>query len=78
MRQTEEKHDGHAGAIYLSDLAAQYFPKSTIRSAVTQLRRWVKLNGELCQRLDELHYEPHQRTLTPLQHEAVLYYLGEP
>jgi len=28
-------------AIYMSELALEYFPRSTKRSAVTQLRRWV-------------------------------------
>ena len=33
-------------AIYLSDLALQYFPHSTSRSAVSQLRRWIVLNSD--------------------------------
>lgn len=64
-------------AIYLTDLALQYFPRSSTRSAVTQLRRWIVLNTELQQRLDELHYRKGQRSLTPLQHEAICHYLGE-
>lgn len=65
-------------AIYFSELAQQYFPRSTTRSAVTQLRRWIVLNTELQERLDELHYQRGQRSLTPLQHEAILHFLGEP
>lgn len=65
-------------AIYLTDLALRYFPRSFARSAVTQLRRWITLNKDLQQRLDELHYKKGQRTLTPLQHEAICHYLGEP
>ena len=65
-------------AIYLTDLALLYFPHSTPRSAVTQLRRWITLNKDLQKRLDELHYKKGQRTLTPLQHEAICHYLGEP
>lgn len=65
-------------AIYLSELAQQYFPKSTTRSAVTQLHRWIDINHELRKRLDELHYKQRQRALTPLQHQAILDYLGEP
>lgn len=65
-------------AIYLSELAQQYFPRSTQRSAVNQLHRWVELNTELKRRLEELHYMPRQRALTPLQHEAIVEYLGEP
>lgn len=65
-------------AIYLTDLAQQYFPKSTPRSAVSQLRRWVNLNSELRERLSDLHYKKGQRALTPLQHAAFIQYLGEP
>mgnify|MGYP000002222932 FL=1 len=65
-------------AIYLSDLALQYFPHSTSRSAVSQLRRWIVLNSDLTLRLKEMHYHTHQRALTPLQHEAVVEFLGEP
>lgn len=65
-------------SIYLTDLAQKYFPRSTPRSAVSQLRRWVFLNPDLRKRLSELHYAKGQRSLTPLQHEAFLKYLGEP
>lgn len=33
-------------AIYLTDLALRYFPRSSARSAVTQLRRWINLNKD--------------------------------
>lgn len=62
----------------MSDLAQAYFPRSTPRSASAQLHRWITLNTELKQRLDELHFRPRQRALTPLQHEAIVRYLGEP
>lgn len=65
-------------AIYMSDLAQSYFPRSTPRSASAQLHRWIELNPELKQRLEQLHFKPRQRALTPLQHEAIVYYLGEP
>ena len=65
-------------AIYLTDLAQQYFPHSSSRSSVTQLRRWVTMNNELQNRLKELHYQKGQRALTPLQHKAFLEFLGEP
>ena len=64
--------------IYLRDLAQLYFPNSTPHSAVTQLHRWVGINTELNKRLAELHMQPRQRVLTPLQYEAYIYYLGEP
>lgn len=65
-------------AIYMSDLAQQYFPNSTPRSASAQLHRWIVLNPELVSKLEELHFVPRQRALTPLQHEAIVRYLGEP
>lgn len=65
-------------AIYMSDLAQAYFPNSTPRSASAQLHRWIKLNTQLQTKLEELHYKPRQRALTPLQHEAIVECLGEP
>ncbi|WP_455962490.1 DUF4248 domain-containing protein [Bacteroides bouchesdurhonensis] len=65
-------------AIYMSELAQQYFPRSTVRSASSQLHRWIELNPELMARLKELHFVPRQRALTPMQYEAIIYYLGEP
>lgn len=65
-------------AIYLSDLAMKYFPRSTPRSATTKLKRWININKDLCLRLEELHYQARQRALTPLQHQAIIEFLGEP
>ena len=65
-------------AMYITELAQMYFPNSTQRSATTQLKRWINLNTELQARLAELHYSKGQRSLTPLQHEAIVYYLGSP
>lgn len=65
-------------AIYFTDLALKYFPHSAQRSAVTQLRRWIQLNTDLQHRLAELHYTKGQRSLTPLQHQAVIDFLGDP
>ena len=65
-------------AIYMSELAQRYFHRSTPRSAMSQLHRWIDLNTDLKQRLKDLHFAPRQRALTPLQHEAILFYLGEP
>ncbi len=65
-------------AIYLSELSQLYFPNSTARSASTQLKRWININKELSIRLEDLHYKPRQRALTPLQHQAIIECLGEP
>nr|DAO50150.1 MAG TPA: protein of unknown function (DUF4248) [Caudoviricetes sp.] len=72
------KTNGRMNAIYMSDLAQAYFPKSTPRSASAQLHRWIKLNDELQRKLEELHYKPRQRALTPLQHGVIVECLGEP
>ena len=42
-------------AIYMSELAQQYFPNSTPRSATSQLHRWIVLNPELTAKLEELY-----------------------
>ena len=73
-REKLTSHLVPASAVALTDLALRYFP----RSASEQLRRWMRLNPDLQRRLEELHFQPRQRVLTPLQHEAVLRYLGEP
>ena len=65
-------------AIALTDLALQYFPRSTKRSASEQLRRWMRLNPDLQAELEALHFQPRQRVLTPLQHKAMVRWLGEP
>lgn len=64
--------------MYMTDLALQYFPRSTKRSAVTQLRRWIVQCKPLLMRLEELSFHKGQRILTPLQHQAILDFLGEP
>ncbi len=65
-------------AYYFSELAQLYFPNSTIRSAVYQLHQWINLNNELKQELTTLHYVTRQRSLTPLQIQAIFKYIGEP
>ena len=75
-REKLTSYSASASAVALTDLALRYFPRSTKRSASEQLRRWMRLNPDLQRRLAELHFQPRQRVLTPLQHEAVLRYLG--
>ena len=73
-REKLTSHPVPASAVSLTDLALRYFP----RSASEQLRRRMRLNHDLRVWLEELHFQPRQRVLTPLQHEAVLRYLEEP
>ena len=63
---------------YFSELAQKYFPDSTPKSAVQQLKRWIKMNLKLQTRLEELNFGPYQRSLTPLQCDAIIEAFGEP
>lgn len=67
-----------AGTIHVCDLAKMYFPNSTQRNAVTQMRRWINMCDPLRERLNELCCKPYQRVLTPKQHQAILEALGRP
>ena len=64
--------------MYMTDHALQYFPRSTKRSAVTQLRRWIVQCKPLQMRQEELSFHKGQRIQTPLQHQAILDFLGAP
>ncbi|MGL4518434.1 MAG: DUF4248 domain-containing protein [Phocaeicola sp.] len=64
--------------IYVRELASLYFPNSTGTSAVVQFRRWIIRCTPLQERLSELGWSKGQRILTPLQHTAVIDFLGEP
>lgn len=77
-RTPEHSTDTTMRAIFLTELAMQYFPGNTQKSAANQLKRWIELNPELRARLSELHYRKGQRALTPLQHAAIVRFLGEP
>ena len=77
-RTPEHSTDTTMRAIFLTELAMQYFPGNTQKSATNQLKRWIELNPELRARLSELHYRKGQRALTPLQHAAIVRFLGEP
>ncbi len=60
------------------ELAQHYFPNITPEAASKQLQRWIVQCTELHEALVELHYQPHQRLLTPQQVKQIVYYLGEP
>lgn len=62
----------------MNEPAQEYFPHSTKRSDVTQLRRWVVLCVPLQHRLEDLSFHKGQMVLTSLQHEAMVEYLEEP
>ncbi len=60
------------------ELALLYFPNSTKKSASVQLRRWIKLNTKLIQKLKNHGFKPGQRLFTPKQVGIIIQYLGEP
>lgn len=60
------------------ELAMLYSPDISPRSAVNRLARWISLNAELSQALNERGYRKRQQLFTPAQVEQVVAYLGEP
>ena len=52
-------------ALSMSELAVLYFPKSSVKSANTQLKRWIAYNRTLQDELNATGYRNGQRMLTP-------------
>jgi Fic family protein len=82
QRTTENKDGQEKGFILRSygyaELALLYFPNSTKKSATSQLRRWIRRNGELRNTLAQIGFAERQRILTPRQVEVVVQFVGEP
>jgi hypothetical protein len=82
QRTTENKDGPEKGFVLRSygygELALLYFPNSTKKSATTQLRRWIRRNGELQRTLNQMGFTERQRILTPRQVEVILQFVGEP
>lgn len=62
----------------LTELSEMYFPNSTQRSALNQLKRWINYNNQLLSALEQKGYQNKQRYLTPAQVKLIIEYLGEP
>ena len=60
------------------ELALLYFPKSTKKSASTQLGRWIRQNNNLKKQLEELGYKLRRKIFTPSQVRIIVELLGEP
>ena len=58
-------------ALSMSELAV-------LKSANTQLKRWIAYNRTLQDELNATGYRNGQRMLTPKQVDLIVYYLGEP
>jgi hypothetical protein len=82
QRTTANKDGPEKGFVLRSygygELALLYFPNSTKKSATTQLRRWIRRNGELQRTLNQMGFTERQRILTPRQVEVILQFVGEP
>ena len=60
------------------ELAQLYNPGMTGYSAYRKLMQWIAHSPRLAARLEELGYDPHRRTFTPLEVRAIVEMLGEP
>ncbi|MBV4245749.1 DUF4248 domain-containing protein [Parabacteroides johnsonii] len=61
------------------ELASLYFPETpTIDSAVSNLRLWIKRNGEVSEKLRETDYRRHSKIFTPRQVRILVEIFGEP
>lgn len=65
-------------ACTVKELSGMYFPHSSLKSATTQLRRWIKVSATLQQQLAETGYTVRQKVLTPRQVRIIVEHLGEP
>ena len=61
-----------------TELAQLYSPDLTAEAAWKKLKRWIALNRDLTQELQQLGYIPSQRSFTPKMVEHIFHYLGEP
>ena len=61
-----------------TELAQLYSPDLTAEAAWKKLKRWITLNRDLTQELQQLGYTPSQRSFTPKMVEHIFYWLGEP
>ena len=61
-----------------TELAQQYCPELTPDAAWRKLKRWILLNHDLTQELQQLGYTPSQRSFTPRMVDRIFHYLGEP
>lgn len=73
----EEKINySHVWAFY--ELALCYFPDSSPRMATDKLSRWIRISGNLKEKLIALDWKPGNKLLTPKQAMCIINHLGEP
>lgn len=60
------------------ELALQYFPHISQKSATVQLLKWIRVSDALIERLTATGWHPGQKYLTPRQRDYIVEHLGEP
>jgi hypothetical protein len=67
-----------AHTMSVRELAQQYFPSITPKSAATALREWIFSDQLLMQQLSENGFEKSKRVLSPKQVALIVERLGNP
>jgi hypothetical protein len=60
------------------ELAQLYMPHITPKGASSQLRAWIDRNEKLKTQLEESGFRKGLRTLTPVQVQLVVHFIGVP
>ncbi|RHJ84896.1 DUF4248 domain-containing protein [Parabacteroides sp. AM08-6] len=60
------------------ELALQYFPNISQKSATCQLLKWIRVSNVLIAQLESTGWHPGQKYLTPKQRDFIVAHLGEP
>ena len=60
------------------ELALQYFPNISQKSATMQLLKWVRVSRTLVDQLEESGWHPGKKYLTPRPKDYIVQHLGEP
>ena len=60
------------------ELALQYFPNISQKSATMQLLKWVRVSDKLVSQLESSGWHPRKKYLTPRQKDYIVEHLGEP
>lgn len=61
-----------------TELALLYSPELSALGAFRRLQRWMLRSPGLMQRLEDLGYDEHNRSFTPLEVRVIVEALGEP
>lgn len=60
------------------ELALQYFPNISQKSATMQLLKWIRVSDLLVAQLEKAGCHPGKKYLTTRQKELIVSHLGEP